>query len=458
MKYLKTSISLLFLVIIFSCNSQKKKEVEANPEVVETNPVLDFLNLNFGMFIHYNMGTYHAEQWAKPNHDPKSFAPTNLDCNQWAIAAKSAKMNYAVFTTKHHDGFCLWDTKVTDYNIASSSYDGDIVKEYVDAFRKQNIKVGLYFSVWDRQHKIEHGNITEKNIQYTKDQLTELLSYYGDVICIVIDGWGSKWGNGPDFKELPFSVIADHIHSIQPNCLVINHSCRTDLDVTQLVHYEATHGQHCPFDNTIPSQQGPTLQSTWFWEKGYENQELKSVESVVEELKFANSHNANYLLNAAPNDKGLMDDNVINRLEEIGKAVSFPEKLTELQKIEPVHKGVIATASSSNGDDFAAKKIIDCDLFTRWQYAEDDTERWVELDFGKPQTFNRVICGEFKTGVTSFKIEAWVDEVWELLAQGKKMTFNFNAGFEDVTAQKYRLTILEADNLPRIAELTFVKY
>lgn len=450
-KYLLTKTFLKFklvgvILLLFSCSEKSN------------DPILDFLNLRFGIFVHYNMGTYHGEQWAKPNHDPKSFAPSNLNCDQWATAAKSAKMNYAVFTTKHHDGFCLWDTKVTDYDVASSAYSGDIVEEYVDAFRKQDIKVGLYFSVWDRQHKIEHKNITPENIQFTKDQLSELLTNYGEIICIVIDGWGSKWGHGPDFEELPFAVLANHIHSIQPNCLVINHSCKTDLDVTQLVHYEATHGQHCPDDNTIPSQQGPTIQSTWFWESGYENQELKSIQSIIKELNFSNSHYANYLLNAAPNDKGLMDENVITRLKEVGNLVVFPKPLTVLPTITPVNNGVTVTASSSRNEEYTAKNVIDCNLFTRWQYAKDDEARWLELDFGLPKTFNRVIGGEYKSGVDKYRIEAFVDDKWKLLAKGEKMTHNFNHSFDEITAQKYRLTIVEAHALPKVAELTFVKY
>jgi len=121
------------------------------------NPVLDFLNLRFGMFVHFNMGTFHGEQWAEPGKDPKSFSPSNLDCSQWAKAAKSAKMQYAVLTTKHHDGFCLWDSNVTKYDVASSNYESDVVRDFVDAFRDEGIKVGLYFSVWDRQHGIETG-------------------------------------------------------------------------------------------------------------------------------------------------------------------------------------------------------------------------------------------------------------------------------------------------------------
>lgn len=117
------------------------------PNTQQQNAVIkDFLNLRFGMFIHYNMSTYfNREQWAYPFHDPQAFAPTQLDCRQWAKAAKSAGMKYAVLTTKHHDGFCLWDTSVTGYDIANSAYKQDIVKQYAEAFRAEGLKVGFYF-------------------------------------------------------------------------------------------------------------------------------------------------------------------------------------------------------------------------------------------------------------------------------------------------------------------------
>ena len=445
------SYFLLAFIVLFSNCSEANKTPE--------NPVLDFLNLKFGMFIHFNMGTFHGEQWAKPNHDPKSFAPTNLDCNQWAKAAKAAKMNYAVFTTKHHDGFCLWDSEVTDYDVASSSYNGDIVKEYVDAFRKEGIKVGLYFSVWDRQHKIDGGAVTPEKIEFTKTQLRELLTNYGEIECIVIDGWGSRWCNCPDFVEIPFDTLAKVIHSIQPNCLIANHSCRTDSAYTQIVHYEATHGQHCPYDNTIPSQQGPILQPMWFWEKGFEDLELKPVKEVISEMNFANTHYANYLLNAAPNDKGLMDDNVVQRLKEIGEAVTFTPPLKSLPKREPVHKDVTAIASSFNDEANRAENVLDANLYTFWQCEAEDKQPWIELDFGAPKTFNRVVCGEgYDRGIQKFKIEALVNDNWILLTEGGIMKQHFNSAFKEVKAQKFRLTILEYTAMPEVREITFVKY
>jgi len=420
---------------------------------------IDFLNLKFGMFIHYNMGTYHHEQWAYPFHDPRSFTPDSLDCSQWARAAKSAGMRYAVLTAKHHDGFCLWNTSVTSYDIASSGYNKDIVKQFVDAFHAEGIAVGLYFSIWDRHHGIEHGNINKENIAFIKRQLTELLTNYGEIRCLVFDGWGSEWGNGPDFEELPFSVLADHVHSIQPNCLVINHSCKTDLSVTQIVHYEATHGQHCPYDNTIPSQQGPTLQSAWFWEPGFENQKLKSVESIAKELNFTNSHYCNYLLNAAPNNKGLMDKNVIKRLKEIGEVIYLKdEKMTVLPPAQKVQRNVTVTASSEASKEFKASNVIDANLFTRWKFAENDKRKWVELDFGKPEAFNTVVCGELNQDVKAFKIEALINGKWQEIVKADKMTFNFQASFTEITAQKYRLTVLDCETPPLIAEITLIRY
>lgn len=137
---IKTFIAFFAVLFITSSIQAKDKKNDQN--------VLNFLNLKFGMFIHYNMGTYHAEQWAYPFHDPKDFKPVELDCEQWAQAAKSAGMQYAVFTTKHHDGSSLWDTKVSNYDIASADKEYknvDIVKEYVDAFREAGITVGSTF-------------------------------------------------------------------------------------------------------------------------------------------------------------------------------------------------------------------------------------------------------------------------------------------------------------------------
>ena len=108
-----------------------------------------FVDLRFGMFIHYNMPTYSIEDWPDPDMPVSAFAPTNLDCRQWAKAAKAANMSYGCLTTKHHSGFCIWDTKTTDYNSMQSPAHVDVVRQYVDAFREEGLAVMLYFSILD---------------------------------------------------------------------------------------------------------------------------------------------------------------------------------------------------------------------------------------------------------------------------------------------------------------------
>jgi alpha-L-fucosidase len=100
------------------------------------------------MFIHFNIPTFMNQDWPDPEASPKIFNPIKLDCNQWALAAKSANMSYGCLTTKHHSGFCIWNTATTDYNVMNSPLKRDVVKEYVNAFRANGLKVMLYFSIW----------------------------------------------------------------------------------------------------------------------------------------------------------------------------------------------------------------------------------------------------------------------------------------------------------------------
>jgi alpha-L-fucosidase len=285
----------------------------------------DFLQLKFGMFIHFNMGTYHEKEWVDPGQDPASFNPAKLDCGQWADAAKSAGMKYAVLTTKHHDGFCLWDSKTTTYDVAASPLKNrDMVREYCDAFRKRNIEPHFYFSIWDRQLGID-GGITAEEIEIIKTQLTELLTGYGKIGSLTFDGWGNC---GTKWTQADRDAIYRHVKSLQPDILVTDHyQLRRKLplaEVYQVVdffHYEEPMGEWAPKGNAYASQQGPTIQSAWFWKLGFPNETLMSVDEIVgKRLEILGDRRCNFLLNCAPNRDGLLDENVVRRLTEVGKA------------------------------------------------------------------------------------------------------------------------------------------
>ena len=181
----------------------------------------EFVDLRFGMFIHFNMPTYFNEDWPDPDASPALFNPTKLDCKQWAKAAKSANMTYGCLTTKHHSGFCIWDTKTTDYSVMSSPFKRDVVKEYADAFRAEGLKVMLYYSILDMHARLRPHCITPKHVEMIKEQIRELLTNYGEISALIIDGWDAPWSR-ISYDEIPFEDIYRLVKSLQPDCLVMD--------------------------------------------------------------------------------------------------------------------------------------------------------------------------------------------------------------------------------------------
>ncbi len=307
---------------------------------------LDLVNLRFGMFIHFSPTTFldprdHLQPDHAPPHQgkdgilgtaddlsPALFNPTKLDCNQWATAAKSAGMRFAILTTKHHDGFCLWPSKYSDYTVAQGC-KRDVVREFVDAFRRQGIQPGFYYSIRDRTAGIadaKHGGVSREKIDLIKNELTELLTQYGPILYIVFDGWNNNWHESPSFTDVPYAEIYYHIKSLQPNCLVLNHTPeRTHADVP---HIELRAKMALPAGLDWPAVAGDTLQPTWFWRTSYPTVTLRSVDWIVhEKLIPLNQRNIVFQLNCAPNRDGLMDNNVVARLAEVGKAWTPPPPL-----------------------------------------------------------------------------------------------------------------------------------
>lgn len=271
----------------------------------------DFVDLRFGVMLHFNMGTFTDEEWASPDHDPQKFNPTQLDCHQWADACLAAGMKYAILTTKHHDGFCLWDSKYTDYDVASSPYKKDIVREYVDAFRSRGIKPCLYFSIWDRHNGVENGGQEEE--EFVINQLTELLTNYGEIPQIIFDGWNWKMGH----SRISYQRIYDHIKKLQPNCLVSEHNGNSNFQ-TDLIYYEGPKGVFPPGNNIFASQMALTMTNGWFWHTD-SPKNVKSLDYTLDKLQRLEPLYCNFMLNVAPNRNGLFDKEVVDRLAEIGK-------------------------------------------------------------------------------------------------------------------------------------------
>ena len=173
----------------------------------------------FYAFVHFSPNTYTGLEWGTGKEDPAIFNPTELDCDSWVEAIKSAGMKGAVITAKHHDGFCLWQTETTEHSIKNSPYKngkGDIVREFADACRRGGIKFGFYLSPWDRNCEL-YG--TDAYNDFYRAQLTELLTNYGDVFHVWFDG---ACGEGPSGKKqvYDFESYFELVRKYQPNATV----------------------------------------------------------------------------------------------------------------------------------------------------------------------------------------------------------------------------------------------
>ncbi|AYC42945.1 RICIN domain-containing protein [Streptomyces griseorubiginosus] len=295
---------------------------------MQTN-LSNLVNMRFGMFNHFNMGTFTNEEWASPNQDPTRFAPTAVNCDQWAAAAVAAQMKYGVLTTKHHDGFCLWPTAYNKYNVAYSSYKQDIVKQYVDAFRARNLKVGLYFSIWDRTRPVQAygGHVTDTtqaiqpgDLTYILGQITELLTNYGTIDMFITDGYAWQMGQ----QAVPYQRIREHVKSLQPDIVMIDHGGLSVPFLGDAIYFEEPLGITSPTGNTYASLQGQTISNGWFWHPSTPTESLLSQQSILSHLGDLEPKYTSFILNCPPNRNGVLDNNIVQRLTDVGNAWGGP--------------------------------------------------------------------------------------------------------------------------------------
>ena len=340
-----------------------------------------FSEMRFGMFIHFNMGTFHDAEWVLPGQDPLSFNPTNLDCAQWAAAAKAAGMKFAVLTTKHHDGFCLWPTAYTNYNVMNSSYKHDIVKLYVDAFRAAGVTPCLYFSIWDRNQGIAKGSVSQADLDFIKGQLTELLTNYGPIPLLVVDGWTWQMGH----REASYQVIRETVKALQPNCLIVDHTGMTEPYEEDLINFEHF---TVPSSNNYASTQGNSIMAKWFWHPGYDTANPMALSSIVSRLNTCESHYCNFLLNCPPGPTGQIGANIVNRIAQVPGAwtpnASRAPLPTQPDVLEHPVTPVSATATSGtamNAIDGTTDWVSGAAVQTLWQ-SNSGLPQSVTMDLG----------------------------------------------------------------------------
>ncbi len=321
----------------------------------------------FYAFVHFSPNTYTGLEWGDGTEDPAIFNPTELDCDQWAKAIKSAGMTGMVLTAKHHDGFCLWQTAYTEHSMKNSPYrngKGDIVREASDACKRHGLKFGFYLSPWDRNCPL-YG--TEEYNTYYKNQLTELLTNYGEIFHVWFDG---ACGEGPNGKKqaYDFEGYIELIKKYQPNATIFN-----DAGTVRWIGNEAGQAPYAQwavvphelcFMNE-PQTEGPLVEGSldfvynsdinigslsniiyskglvfapaetdmsirpgWFY---HENEEPHSLERLFNTYLTSVGNNATFNLNIPPMPNGKFDQRDVDRLKELGDLIKQELSINKAQ-------------------------------------------------------------------------------------------------------------------------------
>jgi alpha-L-fucosidase len=468
--------AIITIIMLTACGGGEM--VKKNTQPVNTEPAKpleqlqrEFIDLRFGMFLHFGILTY-TGSWSQRNLDISKFNPTELDCRQWADAAAAAGMKFGVLTTRHHDGFALWQTETSDFSVKGIPWKngkGDVVREYVDAFRAKGLLPGLYYSVWDNTKGLGNSPITEEDIEYVEAQLRELLTSYGPIPILVLDGYSWKMGH----KAIPYERLRAFIKSLQPNCLVIDHTHLQCLYDNDLAVFEEPKGVFAPKGNKVAAAQDNRIigGNDWFWGDSTATENPMSLYDIVNKhLIPLEQRYTVFILNCPPNRKGLLDDRIVARLAEVGKKWKPNPKRKPLPAQGPQNELPVAVESAeatSGNAALAIDGINDSYFYSVWESSKDLPQS-ITLDLGRSYPDIGILCyvPKYVTiekptsegAITAYEISVSEDGRNFTKAASGKWPADSNmktVAFGPAAARYVRLTALEAkDGFAAATELS----
>lgn len=451
----------------------------------------------YGMFVHFGMNTFIEKEWSEGTEPATTYAPTALDCDQWVRVARDAGFRYVLLVTKHHDGFCLWDSKLTDYDVASSSDTTDVVGAVADACRRYGLKFGIYYSLWDRHEPTYTGADFNRYVDYMCGQLTELLTGYGDICELWLDGAWDKPGAMWDLPRI-YSLVKKY----HPNCAVgVNGTIGTSEEDTggfvevlpdRMINDDIYHMRYFPGDFRLwdpkiasrndrkqylhggqsyylPFEHTICLSKEWNWFQKETPRPVRDLDELEELFYWTTSNGNSLVVNIPPDRTGRIREHeaqaviaLRQRLGiEPGKPLPSPGRYLTLQ----------ASASSTwqNHPDYTPSQACDGGMQTRW--ASDELTPVIEFTLNPEEEFDRITVFEYcdtepidnfanrrVNRIQAFTIDRLTDGQWEpihvsVTPMGDCLTLRLPYPMK---AEKVRLNVTGATAPPSIYEFNVI--
>jgi len=356
MKLKKISVAIILIVFLFGCQNQTSKNY--TKKIDDNIRAQQIKSLKFGMFICWSFSTFSGYEWTRGVTDVSYFSASGCDTDQWCKVAKDAGMNYILFLSKHHDGFCLWDTETTDFKVTNSPLGIDVLAKLRKSCDKYGIKLALYFSegdwTWIKEDFPQDGLIpgqpkygnpiwrTGQNAELKKKQLEELCTNYGPIEFFWMDHAQSDGG-------LNHKSTVEWVHQFQPNCFVgFNHgepagklSLREmgkpgsigDASATKYnKDAEANYNGYLAAEFTYPILPHHEGGAMWFYSLPKHDNLCKPAEKIYEDYLGAVKYGNIFSINIGPNYEGKIRDIDVQTLNKVGKYIRKEIEFTSISK------------------------------------------------------------------------------------------------------------------------------
>ena len=442
--------------VAFPADATVTEKIEMASRLVPTPQQLEWQRMELTAFLHFGVNTFTGREWGDGTEDPAIFNPTSLDCEQWVRTLKESGFKMAIITAKHHDGFCLWPTKTTCHSVVSSSWKdgkGDVVRELRDACKKYGIKFGVYLSPWDRNASC-YGDSPAYN-QFFIEQLTELLTNYGEVHEVWFDGAN---GEGPNGKKqiYDWDAILKTIRRLQPKAVtaIMGDDVRwvgNEKGIGRETEWSATAltpgiyprsgeqnkelgifgkakdlgGRDIVARATelfwYPSEVDVSIRPGWFYHADQDKQ-VKSLNHLTDIYFKSVGYNSVLLLNIPPDLRGLINENDVQRLKEFS---SYLKKTFARNYVLKGNEAWHGTSGTVRQYDIQKEALVNAFM--------------IQEDISKGQR------------VESFLVEAYKDGSWIHMAEGTTIGYKRLVRFSDTRPERIRVTIRSARGVANVA-------
>lgn len=497
---MRFNITVRFLVLLFVCLSAcisssaqiitpANKPNEAQRELVERG---------YGMFIHFGVNTFTDVEWSDGTIPPGVYNPTNLNPDQWVLTAREAGFRYVLLITKHHDGFCLWDSKYTDYDVASSPVKTDVVKAVAEACKKYGLQFAVYYSLWDRHEPSFNDKDPQKYIDYMLNQLNELFTGYGSICELWLDG---GWKRKP--SDWGIDQIYQLVKQYNPKCAVsVNHTIVSEagkrkavlpslmtednqyffqyfpsdfrlwdpkiiskFDKKQYLHEGKSY--YLPFEHTL------CLSSRWNWFQKSAQLAVRELDELQELFYWCTDNDNSLVINVPPDRTGMIREYEALAVIELGKRLGLsenkplPKNGTFISLLKPAEANSVF---SEKDKIYSASYVNDGSLDSRWMAADTLAELIIELNpndaFNKisifeyqdtknlPDGFSQVRNGRIK----EYTIDIFTKGVWQTIFLGTEPMGDCKVIQlpKNYTASKMRFKVVKATAMPSLYELSVI--